>query len=186
MKKFPFLLLLAFAAASLLSACNDDEGKTVWSAYRAYREANNDWLLEQQRRTNPDGSPYFSTVVPAWDPSAFVLIHYFNDTTLTRQNLSPLYTSTIDTRYIGRYYNGEAFDSSTLATKYGPGIFRTDLRDVIKGWTIAFERMHVGDTAEIIIPWQQAYGESTSSAIPPYSNLQFNVRLVDIHAYEQP
>lgn len=185
MKKFPFLLLVLFGAMAAFSACSDDEDKSVWNVYRSYRESNNSWLLEQQKRTNPDGSPYFATIVPAWDPSAFVLIHYFNDTELTKDNLSPLFTSTIDTRYEGYYYTGERFDSSTLMTKYGPGIFRTDLRNVIKGWTIAFEQMHVGDTAEIIIPYQQAYGESTSGAIPPYSNLRFNVRLVDIHAYEK-
>ncbi len=184
MKKFPILILLAIVAAAFC-ACADDENKTLWNTYREYREANNSWLLEQQRRTNPDGSPYFTTIVPAWDPSAFVLIHYFNDTELTKDNLSPLYTSTIDARYKGYFYTGEAFDSSTLNTKYGPGIFRTDLRNVIQGWTIAFEQMHVGDTAEIIIPYQQAYGESTSGAIPPYSNLRFNVRLVDIYAYEK-
>ncbi|MDE7125880.1 MAG: FKBP-type peptidyl-prolyl cis-trans isomerase [Muribaculaceae bacterium] len=44
--------------------------------------------------------------------------------------------------------------------------------------------MRVGDTAEVLIPYSMAYGMSGSGSIPPYSNLRFNVRLVDIVNYE--
>ena len=46
--------------------------------------------------------------------------------------------------------------------------------------------MYVGDSAEIICPYNMAYGESyVSSLIQPYSALRFNVRLVDVYAYEK-
>lgn len=187
MKKFPLFLLLFVIGASFFASCSkDNDPSSLWEAYTDWRKTNTSWLIEKQARTNPDGSPYYEVIVPDWNPSAYVLIHYFNDRKLTEGNLSPLSTSTIDTRYIGYLCTDVAFDSSSLQTYYGPGIFRTSLNSVISGWTIAFETMRVGDTAEIIIPYDQAYGTSTSSStIPPFSNLRFNVRLVDIAAYEK-
>ena len=70
-------------------------------------------------------------------------------------------------------------------TTNGPGIFRTQLTSVIPGWVIAMEDMRVGDTAEVLVPYQQGYGTSTTSGILPYSALKFNVRLVDIVDYEK-
>lgn len=185
MKRFPFYILLTATVLAVLSSCNKDENEEAWKAYREWRNTNTEWIKEQQARTNSDGSPYYQVIVPDWDPSAYVLIHYFNDRKLTEGNLSPLLTSTIDTRYKGYLCNDAPFDSSTLITTYGPGIFRTKLNEVITGWAIAFETMRVGDTAEIIIPYEQAYGTRQSSSIPPFSNLRFNVRLVDIYAYER-
>lgn len=184
MKRLPIYLLLISLSLACLCACNDDDNNYNQSVYLSWAEKNSDWLAEMQQRTNADGTPYYQTIVPAWNPGSFVLIHYFNDTRETQNNLSPLSTSTIDARYIGRYYNDVAFDSSYTQTTYGPGIFRTRLDQVIPGWTAAFETMHVGDTAEIIIPYAMAYG-TTSSSILPYSNLRFNVSLVDIPYYEK-
>ena len=44
--------------------------------------------------------------------------------------------------------------------------------------------MHVGDTVQILIPYQSAYGSSSSGSVLPYSALRFNVRLEDIPDYE--
>lgn len=185
MRKFPLYLLLFGAAISLFVSCKDDDNNDLWDSYIQWRDKNDAWMQEQQKRTNADGSRYYEVIVPEWDPAAYALIHYFNDRSLTEGNLSPLSNSTIDARYKGYLYDGTPFDSSTLQTQYGPGIFRTRLNSVITGWTIAFETMRVGDTAEIIIPYQQAYGTTTGTDIPPFSNLRFNVRLVDIPAYEK-
>lgn len=184
MKRLAFTTLI-IAALSLLPSCGGDDTTTqLYNAYQEWAEKNEAWLIEQQALTNDDGTPYFETVVPSWNPAAYVLVHYYNDRAETAGNLSPLSTSTIDTRYILHYYNGTAIDSSYTQTTYGPGIFRTQLSSVITGWTIAFETMHVGDTCEIVIPYQWAYG-TTSTSILPYSNLKFNVRLVDIPYYEK-
>lgn len=183
MKKFPVYLILILSL-SWLASCNDDDDNNIAEVYEQWNQKNIEWLAGQQARTNPDGTPYFQTLVPDWDPAAYVLIHYFNDRSKTEGNLSPLYTSTVDTRYILHYCDGTAIDSSYMNTQYGPAIFRTKLNSVITGWTIALENMRVGDTAEVVVPYQSAYGVNTSSGILPYSNLQFNVSLVDIVYYE--
>lgn len=184
MKKTPLILLLVTATVLAVASCSSDNDNDWESTYAEWRQKNEVWLAEQQARVNADGTPYYQSVVPAWDPSTFVLIHYFNDRELTKDNLSPLSTSTVDTRYIVHYCNDVPLDSSYTLTANGPGVFRTQLNRVIQGWTIAMETMHVGDTAEIVIPYQAAYGVSLTSSVPPYSNLRFNVRLVDIPYYE--
>lgn len=184
MRKLPIIILLVALAAYLLPSCNDKKDEPTVDAYQEWYDTNEDWMKEQQARTNPDGSPYFATLIPKWNPNAFVLIHYFNDRKLTEGNLSPLYTSTIDTRYYVTYCNGVPIDSSYNQSSYGPGIFRCQVNGVIDGWAIALEDMRVGDTAEVVIPFQQAYGTSSSSVLP-YSNLKYNMSLVDIVDYEK-
>lgn len=185
MKPHKLTLLTAamlMAAAPVFTACSDDEDDN--ETIIAWHELNQEWLGEQVQRTNPDGSPYYTRVAAPWDEDAIVLMHWFNDRTLTQQNLTPLYTSTIDVRYQLFNCNDARIDSSLSMTKYGPGVARIALNHAIAGWGIAFSRMHVGDSCEIIIPYGQAYGTNSTSSVPAYSNLRFNVRLVDIPFYE--
>lgn len=183
MKKLPLLLISAILLIGTI-AC-DNENKNVWKEYKEWREINEAWILEQTARTNPDGTPYYSKVTPNWDPSQYILLHYFNDRSETAGNLTPLLTSTVDVKYIGRLYNDEVFDSSYTLTKWGDSIYRTKCLNVIPGWQIALEKMHVGDSVEIIIPYQSAYGAADNGVIKPYSALVFNVKLVDVYAYEK-
>ena len=183
MKKTTILALAALAIAS--ASCKDDL-KTTWDEYSDWREANEAWLQEQRLRTNPDGTPYYEVIVPDWNPGAYVLIHYFNDRAETEGNLSPLYTSTIDTRYELHLYNDVAVDSSTTSTSPAPGIFRTQLKNTVQGWAMALSNMRCGDTAQVILPYGVAYGAQNLGTILPYSNLRFNIRLVDIPYYEDP
>lgn len=182
MKRLPLIFLLLTALCYGLVSCLN--GEDTWDEYKEWREANESWLLEQSQRKNDDGSDYYKKIVPTSDKAAYVYIHYFNDTTLTRNNLSPMFTSTVDVKYIGRLYDGTAFDSSYLNTSPADSIFRTQLSGVVTGWYIALSDMHVGDSCEVLIPYQWAYGGSNYGAIKPYSALQFNIKLVDIPGYE--
>ena len=183
MKKI-LIFIAVFASLGLLSACHDEEN-TTWDTYTEWRELNDAWLREMQAKLDVDGKPYYETLIPAWNPSAMILIHYFNDRSETAGNLSPLYTSVVDVRYVGRNCEGVGFDSSTLVNTYDKlGIQRFACNGTIQGWSIALMDMHVGDTAEIIVPYGLAYGASTAGSILPYSNLQFNLRLDDIYRYE--
>lgn len=191
MKRLPILLCLS-ALIAIVSSCKLDPEEDAWEYYEDWRNENLTWLQQQAARTNSDGSPYYKTVVPDWDAGAYVLIHYFNDRNATADNLSPLYTSTVDVKYKGQLYNDEAFDSSFTQTAYGDSIYRTKLSDVVSGWAIALMDMHVGDSCEVLIPYQQGYGSTGSGSImtgltiPPYSALKFHIKLVDIPGYEKP
>ena len=181
MKKLTYIVLGVAALAAV--SCSDDI-KTNWETYADWRNANNEWLKEEMLRTNPDGTPYYTKIVTDWNPGAYVLIHYYNDRAETEGNLQPLYTSTVDTRYELHLYNGTAVDSSTNNTTPAPGIFRTQLRNTVQGWAMALCDMRCGDTAQVILPYNVGYGAQDLGAMPPYSNLRFNIRLVDIPYYE--
>ena len=182
MKKFPLLLIILSFVISIVSCSSDDYD---YSQYDEWREANNTWLAEQEA-LKVNGEAYYQKVVPSYDNGQYVLMHWFNDRSKTAGNLQPYYTSTVDVKYIGRLYDDEAFDSSYLNTEtYGDSIYRTKLTSVISGWAIALQEMHVGDSVEVIIPYQSAYGLTGSgSTILPFSNLKFNIKLVNIPYWE--
>lgn len=151
-----------------------------------WRTDNITWYNTQKALKNADGTPYYTQLAPDWYLSSGVLIHWFNDTTLTSGNLVPMATSTVDVIYQGRLYNDTIFDNSYALKINGDSIYRSQVNNNIDGWTIALTHMHVGDSVEVIIPYSQAYGTEGSGSIAPYSVLRFNMKLVDVYRYETP
>lgn len=188
MKKFPLLLMILGCLAVV--ACNsdgdDDDSKDYWSKYRKWREENTEWFKVKRDSLAADGTQYFQTVSPAWNPSAQILIHYHNDRSLTQGNLSPYLTSTAAVRYIGRLCTGEPFDSSYLLTANGPAIALLSPQNSVQGMAIALMDMRVGDTCTVVMPYELAYGGQMKGRILPYSALEFEVGMVDIPYYEIP
>lgn len=180
MKKLFFMA--AAAAALALGSCNDPEQTTIWTKYAEWREINNTFIVEQEARLDENGDPFYTRVYAPWTPNEYILMHWFNDRSETAGNLQPLFTSVVTASYNGRLYNDVMFDSSYTATD---GQANFAVNSVIGGWQIALTSMHVGDTVQIVVPYQSAYGSSTTNAsIPPYSTLQFNLKLRDIPCYE--
>lgn len=158
-----------------LTSCFGDSDEETWNDYAAWRETNENWLAEQQ------ATGLYTKVVPKWNKNLYVLMRWLNDTSLTSGNLSPMLTSEVTVKYKGMLYDGTPFDSTYAYTDSVASLVQTD---VIAGWAIALEQMHVGDDVEILIPYQAAYGSSSIGDIDPYSALKFRVKLVDIPAYE--
>lgn len=177
-------LFFLFALAMMTFSCSLG-GESVWEEYKDWRETNENWFNEQKTRLDADGSKYYTELVPVWDTSQCVLIHYFNDRKLTEGNLSPLYTSTVDVKYKGVMYDDEPFDSSYAFTyPYGDSLYRVQCNGVIQGWTVALEDMRVGDSCEVVIPHTLGYGSQEAGVLKPYSALKFYIKLVDIPFYE--
>lgn len=166
-----------------IAACNSDKTEETWKEYKEYRDVNVAYYNEQAALLDQNGEPYYTKVVPTWNMGAEILIHYFNDRSKTVNNLTPMLTSTCAVSYIGRLYNGQAFDSSFTATTR-VRLFKP--QNTIVGWWIALEQMHVGDSVRVVIPYTWGYGSSgsTSGVIPPFATLTFDMMLEDITAYE--
>lgn len=180
MKKFPLFILAIIGLVSVFtSSCGDDNSFDDYSSWIA---ENTEWYDSLAKLRNPNGTPYFTVVAPAWYEKSGVMIHFHNDTNLTAGNLRPLSTSTVKVIYKGEMCNGTAFDSSYLDTDSARTF--TLNSGLITGWKIAIPQMRVGDSADVIIPYSQAYGVSGSGDILPYSNLKFSIKLVDITGYE--
>jgi FKBP-type peptidyl-prolyl cis-trans isomerase len=91
----------------------------------------------------------------------------------------PQYGDKVTLEYLGRFLNGEVFDTSYD----GPPIsFYLGYGDVIKGWDEGISYMKNGGKATLIIPSSLAYGaQGSGDAIPPYSTLIFDVELLAIY-----
>ncbi len=83
--------------------------------------------------------------------------------------------SVVTVHYTGKTINGKSFDSSRggVATAFR-------LRELIAGWIIALQQMHVGDRWEIYIPAEQGYGKLSQPGIPGGSTLIFDIELLGI------
>ena len=86
--------------------------------------------------------------------------------------VSPNRGSVVTVHYTGKTINGKTFDSSRGGV--APA-FR--LRELIPGWIIALQKMHVGDRWEVYIPAEQAYGKFNQPGIPGGSTLIFDIEL---------
>lgn len=173
-------MLLGAVILGFATSCSSDDESDTWEEYADYREANIKYIEDAEALKGSDGKPLYTRVVPAWNKNAYVLMRWFNDTVETQGNLRPLYTSTVDVKYYGRTYQDEPFDSSYLSLSPADSVVRFSLPSLVSGWAIAMERMHVGDTVEVLIPFAQGYGSSSSGIIKPYSTLKFNIKLVNI------
>ena len=54
------------------------------------------------------------------------------------------------------------------------------LSDLIQGWIIALQQMHIGDKWELYIPAEMGYGKSSVPGIPGGSTLIFEIELLGI------
>ncbi|CBV44162.2 FKBP-type peptidyl-prolyl cis-trans isomerase [Halomonas elongata] len=89
---------------------------------------------------------------------------------------TPSAEDTVKVNYEGKLIDGTVFDSSYERGE--PVSFRVG--QVIDGWQEALQLMSVGDTWEIAIPSDLAYGAQGQGPIGPNETLIFKVELLDV------
>ena len=87
----------------------------------------------------------------------------------------PSRRSIVTAHYTGWTINGKKFDSSRGGTP-----FAMRLSDLIEGWIVAMQQMHVGDQWELYIPAEMGYGKFSQPGIPGGSTLIFEVELLGV------
>ena len=90
--------------------------------------------------------------------------------------ISPRPDNVVSVHYRGTLIDGREFDNSY--ERNCPEAFR--LNQVIEGWQIALQQMHVGDKWVVYIPYTSGYGNRASGPIPAFSTLIFEVELLGI------
>lgn len=90
--------------------------------------------------------------------------------------VSPRPDNVVSVHYRGTLIDGREFDNSY--ERNCPEAFR--LNQVIEGWQIALQQMHVGDKWVVYIPYTSGYGNRASGPIPAFSTLIFEVELLGI------
>ncbi|MCU1759468.1 FKBP-type peptidyl-prolyl cis-trans isomerase [Pseudomonas sp. 14P_8.1_Bac3] len=84
----------------------------------------------------------------------------------------------ITTQYRGWLEDGTEFDSSYSRGKPFQCVIGTGR--VIKGWDQGIMGMQVGGKRKLRVPAHLAYGERTVGAIPPNSDLTFEIELLEV------
>ena len=85
----------------------------------------------------------------------------------------------VTVHYTGWLMDGTQFDSSR--DRGEPFRLKLGARQVIPGWERGLEGMRVGESRELIIPTELAYGaRGAGGVIPPNATLRFEVELLDV------
>ena len=104
--------------------------------------------------------------------------------------VSPLQNDTVRVHYYGQllpsttYPAGLVFDKSYSDNTYDPYTsvpYKSVTNAFIDGFITALLNMHVGDHWKVYIPYCLGYGTTSTSSIPAYSTLMFDIRLAGIY-----
>ena len=128
---------------------------------KAYAQANKDWLAAKSKE---DG------VKPLPKGIFYKVLADGN-----QQSATPSVRSIITAHYMGRTIDGKVFDSSLSGVPLA-----CRLCDLIEGWIIAMQQMHIGDKWEIYIPAEMGYGKFSQPGIPGGSTLIFEIELLGV------
>ena len=102
----------------------------------------------------------------------------------------PASGQSVSLNYQGRFEDGKLFDTNIEEVAKKEGVydpnrpyqtftFPLGAGRVIKGWDEGIAQLKVGEKAKLFIPFSLAYGaQGYPGAIPPYSNLVFEVELI--------
>lgn len=130
-------------------------------AKREYIQANIDWLKEKAQEEGVKALPKG--------------IYYKVLSQGNHQSASPKVRDIITAHYTGKTINGKEFDSSR-----GGAPLACRLCDLIEGWIISIQQMHIGDKWEVYIPAEMGYGKFSQPGIPGGSTLIFEIELLGI------
>lgn len=128
---------------------------------REYAKANIDWLIAKSKEEG----------VKALSKGIYYKVLAEGDAS----SVKPTPRSIITAHYTGKTINGKQFDSSR-----GGVPLACRLCDLIEGWIIAIQQMHIGDKWEIYIPAEMGYGKFSQPGIPGGSTLIFEIELLGI------
>lgn len=127
----------------------------------AYKQANKEWIALKSKEDGVKALPKG--------------IFYKVITEGNKASATPNVRNVITAHYTGKTIDGKQFDSSRdgvpLACK---------LSDLIEGWIIVIQQMHIGDRWEVYIPAEMGYGKFSQPDIPSWSTLIFDIELISI------
>lgn len=130
-------------------------------AKQEYIKANREWLENKSREAG----------VKPLEKGIYYKVLKQGDKTSAR----PTTRSIITAHYTGWTINGKKFDSSR-----GGVPLACRLCDLIEGWIITMQQMHIGDKWEIYLPAEMGYGKFSQPGIPGGSTLIFEIELISI------
>lgn len=196
MKKIKALLPLLTALVLLTVSCKETKEADDHANWQA---RNNAYIQDIASKCNNDLTPQTAQAGDifrllsfkldqerTWGANSYVYCQVVECGTGT---VSPMYTDSIRMNYRVRliptnnYPEGQIIDRSFKTANLDPVVntpYAFCTSGLITGVTTALMHMHCGDFWRLYIPYGLGYGTSTSSGIPGYSTLIFELNLSEI------
>jgi FKBP-type peptidyl-prolyl cis-trans isomerase FklB len=97
----------------------------------------------------------------------------------------PLYNDSVRVHYLGRLLPSTSYPEGNIIAQSYYGTYNPEtsvpnaflVSELIDGFTTAVMKMHIGDRWVVYIPYDLGYGSSTSSSVPAYSTLIYDITL---------
>lgn len=116
------------------------------------------------------------------DPGSEAIMYYMIDR--SSEGKPVVIDSLVSIAYRGYLMDGRVFDERTGENPY---VLKAGDVDVIKGWELGLMKLHEGEKARFVIPYQMAYGEEGNKdrntglrTIPPYETLLFDIEILSV------
>ena len=180
-----FCLLLA--SPVFLSSCSEENDEE--DEYANWKERNDEQT--DQWATRASSGTYRKILTYAKSESASGLTNsdyiYVEEVEKGSGTESPIYTDNVRVAYRGRYIptksypEGYVFDQTFLGNFDWKTANMIDAspEGLVEGFSTALMHMHEGDRWIVHIPYQLGYGASTSAGIRAYSDLTFDIALLE-------
>lgn len=205
MKKLLYILILFSFNFSLfiLTSCSEKEEVGEYDDWQQRNAAFIDSIAKVCDK-NADGkwericSFNLNDSIEALAPNNmhYIYVHKLED---GNGSYKPLYNDSVRAHYLGRlipsssYSEGKIFDKSYSTYKLNeltdvPTLFGVNAgtNALVYGFSTALMHMKEGDNWRVYIPSYLGYGSSeSSSTIPAYSTLIFDIKLARIYKYKQ-
>ena len=213
MQKLYFHLLAIFLALPMLTACSEEEMPDL--DYYNWTQRNSEFVIEKLNEAKDAVAAAQATYGEAWEDycdwrifptyikvegADFVTTDSICVKIVERGECadkatcsgSPLYTDSVQVRYIGRtmptvsYPEGRVFDytgtKSLPEEVFNPELTRPTsllVSNTVEGFTTALQKMHIGDRWVVYIPAEMGYGANNMNAVlRGGSTLIFELQLV--------
>ena len=184
MKNWKYILLsvILFPLVGMVSSCSEDDSVTdEFANWQERNEAKTDqWAASGLKKIRVFTQDNTTT----GNNDDFIYVEVLESGEGTE---SPLYTDTIRAAYRGRlipttnYANGLVFDETYLGdfSWHTAGMSTMAVNTLVEGFSTALMNMHKGDYWRVYIPYLLGYGTTSTNSIPGYSNLVFDIALLD-------
>ena len=184
MKNWKYILLgmILFPLVGMVSSCSDDDTGTVeeFADWQTRNDAaTNSWAANSSYRKIKCFSKDQTT---AGKNADYIYVEVLEEGSGT---VCPFYTDTVRVAYQGRlipsasYPEGKLFTYTYLGDFDWQTIGTSSGASWKPGFATAVQHMHIGDRWRVRIPYALMYGSESSTNFPSYSNMVFDIALID-------
>lgn len=181
--KYILLALILFPLMGMVSACSSDDSEE--DEFANWQQRNNavvnQWSNNSALRKIKS---YTKDQTTGGTSNDYIYVEVLEEGAGTE---SPLFTDSVWVAYRGRLIptisspEGYVFDQSYSGDFSWQTADMTQfcVGSLVSGFSTALMQMHRGDRWRVHIPYHLGYGATSNSSIPGYSNLIFDIALLD-------